>query len=106
MPTVGDLRKAVTTDKIIGQTLDKQPALNIEKSNPYYKFAQSQQMHSISKLTPKVKEELTLKPIPPNYERVRPITPKAYKYLSKTAGKRKRNKKKQTKKNRKYSKRR
>ncbi len=133
MPTVGNLRKAVTTDKILGQTLDEQPALTIPKTNPYYKFAQSQQLHTvISKSTPKVKEELTLKamaPItkkegertpkikqlgidptlkayPPKYERTQMMTPKGYKYLSKTAGKRRKNKRKQTKKHRKYSKRR
>lgn len=127
MPTVGDLRKAKTTDKLLGQTLDEQPALTISKTNPYYKFAQSQQLHTvISKSTPKVKEELTLKamaPItqikgdrtpkikqlgidptlkayPPKYERTQMMTPKGYKYLSKTAGKR-RNNKKQTKKNKK-----
>ena len=127
MPRKGDLHSAVIHDKNLSETLDNSSQPTLDKTNPYYKFAQSQQLHTvISKSTPKVEEELTLKPIapitqregdrtpkikqlgidptlkayPPKYERTQMMTPKGYKYLTKTAGKR-RNNKKQTKKNKK-----
>jgi hypothetical protein len=128
MPTVGSLRKAVTTDKYLSQNLDEQPKLSIPKTNPYYKFSQTQQMlNAISKTNPIIKEELTfkamapsiareglptpkikqlafdptLKAYPPKTERTRMMTPKAYNLIKKAG--RRTNRRKNNKKTRKHS---
>lgn len=77
MPTTGDLRKAVIYDKNLTQNLDAAPKNNLQKSNPYYAFVESQrQMAANMKSIAKTKEELTLKPIAPSFERTNLATPK------------------------------
>ncbi len=77
MPTIKDLRKAVIYDKNLTQNLDAAPKNNLQKSNPYYAFVESQrQMAANTKSIAKTKEELTLKPIAPSFERTNLATPK------------------------------
>lgn len=77
MPTIKDLRKAVIYDKNLTQNLDAAPKNNLQKSNPYYAFVESQrQMAANTKSMAKTKEELTLKPIAPSFERTNLATPK------------------------------
>ncbi len=77
MPTIKDLRTAVTYDKNLTQNLDAAPTITLPKSNPYYKFVESQiQTIANTKSAAKTKEELTLKPVAPKFKRTNLATPK------------------------------
>ena len=77
MPTKKDLRTAVTYDKNLTQNLDAAPTITLPKSNPYYKFVESQiQTIANTKSAAKTKEDLTLKPVAPKFERTNLATPK------------------------------
>lgn len=77
MPRKGDLRSAVIHDKNLSETLDNSSQPTLDKTNPYYKFVQSQlQMNANNISQKKTADEIKLTPFPPSTPRTKSPTPK------------------------------
>ncbi len=95
MQRVGDLRKAKVYDNTLSEKLDLGPNLKVEKSNPYYIFTQSmksmRETNIYNQSILKIKEAITLKPVPPSSSKPQGNNPKLR--FVKTAGRKRKNKK-------------